>query len=92
MTKQLLFWAGVFTAISLWLTWSLQSVSGPISELALLLSLVNVLVFAVGLWALIFKKHDNASRGLRVWYTGPALITTIALGRQSCIQVKSLYC
>lgn len=80
MTKQLLFWAGIFTAISLWLTWSLQSVSGPISELALMLSLVNVLLFAVGLWALIFKKHDNASRGLRVWYIGPALITTIALG------------
>ena len=63
MTKQLLFWAGLFTAISLLLTWSLQSVSEPISELALAFSLVNTLVFAIGLWAFIFKKHENSSLG-----------------------------
>lgn len=80
MTKQMLFWAGIFTAISLWLAWSLQSESGPISALALRLSLFNILVFAIGLWALKFKKYENSTRGLRVGFIGPALVTTIALG------------
>jgi len=80
MTKQILFWAGIFTVISLWLAWSFKSVSGPMSELALSLSVVNILVFAFGLWAFICKKHENSSRGLRVLYIGPSIVTTIALG------------
>lgn len=80
MTKQTLFWAGILTAISLWLTWSLQSEGGKVSQLAISLSLFNMLVFAFGFWALISKKFETSTRGLRVWFIGPALMTTIILG------------
>ena len=80
MTKQILLWAGVITAVSLWLAWSALSIGGSIRELALALSLLNIFVFAFGLWAFIFKKHESSSRGLGVWYIGPALVTTIYLG------------
>jgi hypothetical protein len=80
MTKQILFWTGIFTAISFWLTGLFLTESGPISELALCLSVLNILVFAVGVWALISKRFEKSTRGLRVGFIGPALVSTIVLG------------
>ncbi|MEP6343921.1 MAG: hypothetical protein ABJ275_11460 [Maricaulaceae bacterium] len=80
MTKQILFWTGVFTAISIWLGWPLRAEADPIGHMATVLPLANVAIFAAGFWLISSEKHKNSARGFSVAMMGPALMTIIILG------------
>lgn len=80
MNKQILFWTGILTAISVWLSWSLRSANGPVGEMARFFPSLNLVVFAAGFWIIASGKHRNSARGFWVGMLGPPLCAIIILG------------
>jgi len=80
MTKHILFWCAVFTAICIGLGWSLRPDGGVAKELATLLPILSVGMLISAIWLLRSEKHKNSARGFFVAVCGPALMSILILG------------
>lgn len=80
MTKKILFWCGIFTAISIGLGWSLRPDGGAAKEFATFLPILSVGIFTSAIWLLRSEKHRNSARGFFIAFCGPALMSIIILG------------
>jgi len=79
MTKQVLFWSGILTAISFWLGWSLRLEADPVGEMAIVLPLVSVVMLVSCIWFYASAKHKNSARGFPAIALSPALMSIIML-------------